>query len=351
MLALGHLASGRFLSWYARVGFAEAVMAKGEDSERSALLMRLAETIDDRLIDYAGLMRRSMGSTSPEVSRAAVQALGRVGERMVKSVALMDRGEAGAAWPRTLLASLRAHTEPELLRLAVSGPLREEAVSALAGLQADEAFPLVVASLREAQDEPAFLRALIDLVRCAEPVAGLQALSRFGGAAVPGGDPDGRAENSGAPPARGSAWHRARVLWAAGRLVASAEEARVETDVGPLHPLVDGLETWGADDACIAMEALVVLRLGAARDALLALAGGPDERCAELHAAGPSGARWLLASGRRRVLVALEALAGIASGDQRIADALAALAARPGVASDVAATARRVSELSVPGAR
>lgn len=330
VLATGHFASGRALDWYSRTGYSETAYRGGSPATRVQLLQSLAETIDERLVDYTALMTRALDDHDPGVRAAAVRSLGRVGERMVRSVALLERGEKGAAWPRQLLQQLRVDVEPRLRALAGQpGPLRRDAVSALAALQADHVLDLVVRALAEAPDATAFEAGLVDLVRAAEPGPGLEALG---------------------PLASGAAADRAAgLLWAAARLVESAEEAGLEVAFPPgLVASVAGLAVWPDAAACVAAEALIPLRMAAARDGLLALAGRTGAVCAA-HELATSGASHVVFSRARSLQVAaVEALAAIARGDARLAEALRALAARPDTPSEVAASARRVAELAGP---
>lgn len=144
VLALGvvvyvsHLATGRFLVWYSKYGYATSTLRGDETSRKVAVLEDMTRAQDDRLITFTDMMIAVLDDpdSAPELRTQAIWSLGEVGRRMERSIELMAAGEAGGKWVRGLRHTLRSTVEPELLKRLKAKPPTVEAVALVYGLGA-----------------------------------------------------------------------------------------------------------------------------------------------------------------------------------------------------------------------
>ncbi len=155
-----------FFDWYSKFGYATSTLRGDDEEAKLRVLVELTRSQDSRLMDNTDMIRAVWAD--PDASEAlktrAIFSLGEIGRRMVRSIQLMEEGNKGAKWVRTLHSELIQHVEPKLLAALEEKPTGERAralVFALGSLESDAAVPLMAQYLKDPARERETVRAII----------------------------------------------------------------------------------------------------------------------------------------------------------------------------------------------
>ncbi len=178
---VSHLATGQFLNWYARYGYATSTL-RGDNLERKlAILEQMTRAQDDRLIEFTNMMTGVLTDPASEdaLQVQAIWCLGEVGRRMERSIEPMEMGEEGGKWGVRLRQQLRDEVEPIILARLNVEPARSEAqalVYALGHLRNAPARRVFKDLVANATTDLLIKREIIKVMSSAKPKEGFDVL-------------------------------------------------------------------------------------------------------------------------------------------------------------------------------
>lgn len=302
-------ASGDFLNWYSRVGYATSTLRGDDEAAKIAILKQMTRAQDDRLIELTTMMEaQAFGpDTEPAVRIQALWSLGEVCRRMVRSVELMEQGNKGGAWVNELLPHLRAEVEPRLialLRAGATGDQGRAVVYGVGALRSPAGLVELAAALDRESTDREMVRGIIlafSEYRWAEKVVPLLLPS------LAGSDPELAGLSA----------------WAIGENygMGTGDADEVAPDPGLVQLLAQRLPEMELATQCMVLDALIRVRSEELNETLFLLfdvAAPPDVRCPRQLVEKPFRSAAVASREEELREKVIQALAAVAEGNSAV---------------------------------